>query len=109
MTFPPPALQLQSNNSEFNRRFDGGSDYVPFVAAGIPSSGIFTGIDNGADPCYHRACDDLTNINWDIYEKNAKAAASVSAKLALSLDGAPPRGKPQAQLTQSSVRWRHLE
>ncbi|OAA55757.1 aminopeptidase Y [Cordyceps fumosorosea ARSEF 2679] len=90
-------------------RFDGGSDYVPFVAAGIPSSGIFTGIDNGADPCYHRACDDLTNINWDIYEKSAKAAASVSAKLALSLDGAPPRGKPQAQLTQSSVRWRHLE
>ena len=53
--------------------FSGRSDYGPFIAAGIPSGGLFTGAEGiktaeeaalwggtaGAayDPCYHRACD----------------------------------------------------
>jgi Zn-dependent M28 family amino/carboxypeptidase len=53
--------------------FDGRSDYGPFIAAGIPAGGLFTGaeghktaqqvIDYGGiadaqyDPCYHQACD----------------------------------------------------
>jgi Zn-dependent M28 family amino/carboxypeptidase len=56
--------------------FTGRSDYGPFIAAGIPSGGLFTGAEGiktaqqaawyggvaGAsyDPCYHQACDSLT-------------------------------------------------
>ncbi|KAL3952504.1 hypothetical protein ACCO45_012447 [Purpureocillium lilacinum] len=39
------------------------------------------------------ACDDLNNINWDAIEVNAKAAAYVAAKFAISLDGVPARNK----------------
>jgi Zn-dependent M28 family amino/carboxypeptidase len=53
--------------------FDGRSDYGPFIAAGIPAGGLFTGaevpktaeqvaqyggiVDAQLDPCYHAACD----------------------------------------------------
>jgi len=55
--------------------FSGRSDYGPFIAAGVPSGGLFTGAEGvktadqaaiyggvaGAsyDPCYHQACDSL--------------------------------------------------
>ena len=55
--------------------FDGRSDYGPFIEAGIPAGGLFTGAEGtkteaqaetfggvaGAayDPCYHQACDSL--------------------------------------------------
>ena len=57
--------------------FNGRSDYGPFIAANIPSGGLFTGAEGmktaeeaaiyggtaGApyDPCYHAACDDYSN------------------------------------------------
>ena len=59
--------------------FDGRSDYGPFIAAGIPAGGLFSGAEGtktaeqaaiyggtaGApyDPCYHEACDDITNLS----------------------------------------------
>ncbi|CAF3426259.1 unnamed protein product, partial [Rotaria sp. Silwood2] len=76
-----------------------GSDYVPFLAAGIVVGGVNTGaggiksvnerdqysailgIGNGGianaayDPCYHQQCDTITNINPFSYEKVVKAAA----------------------------------
>ena len=58
--------------------FDGRSDYGPFIAAGIPAGGLFSGAEGvktedqaerfgGAagswyDPCYHAACDTLQTV-----------------------------------------------
>ena len=58
--------------------FDGRSDYGPFIEAGIPAGGLFTGAegvkteaqvalyggDAGSwfDPCYHQACDTLDTV-----------------------------------------------
>jgi len=59
----------------------GGSDYLPFLEAGIPSGGmatgaslpktslertIFGGFANAAyDPCYHLSCDTIENISQE--------------------------------------------
>jgi Zn-dependent M28 family amino/carboxypeptidase len=50
------------------------SDHAPFARAGIPVGGIFTGLDR----CYHRACDDLDNVDP---EKAADASAATAATL----------------------------
>jgi Zn-dependent M28 family amino/carboxypeptidase len=71
--------------------FDGGSDYGPFIAVGIPSGGLFTGAEgvkteeevalwggtagDQYDPCYHLACDTFDNINLNALEINADAVA----------------------------------
>jgi Zn-dependent M28 family amino/carboxypeptidase len=69
--------------------FTGRSDYGPFIAAGIPSGGLFTGAEGiktaqqaalyggvagvSFDPCYHQACDSLTPVqdgaNAVLYEQ----------------------------------------
>jgi hypothetical protein len=59
--------------------FSGRSDYGPFIAVGIPAGGLFSGAEGiktpeqaavyggtagePYDPCYHLACDDITNLN----------------------------------------------
>ncbi|WP_218146163.1 M20/M25/M40 family metallo-hydrolase [Geodermatophilus ruber] len=71
--------------------FDGRSDYGPFIAAGIPAGGLFSGAEGvkteeqvaryggeaGApyDACYHTACDDITNINPTALDELGDAAA----------------------------------
>ncbi|MGD9482359.1 M20/M25/M40 family metallo-hydrolase [Streptomyces sp. TRM70308] len=71
--------------------FDGRSDYGPFIRAGIPAGGTFTGAEGrkttaearmwggtagqAYDPCYHRACDDLGNIDDTALDRNADAIA----------------------------------
>ncbi|KAH7304777.1 hypothetical protein B0I35DRAFT_484335 [Stachybotrys elegans] len=67
------------------------SDYIGFLNIGVQASGLFTGSDFAQDPCYHIACDDIDNINWDALTVNAKAAAHAVAQLALSVEGLPPR------------------
>jgi Zn-dependent M28 family amino/carboxypeptidase len=78
--------------------FGAGSDHAPFVAAGIPVGGLFTGADGrkspaqaaafggraGApyDPCYHRSCDTLSNVNNVALLRTAEAAAHVLARFA---------------------------
>ncbi|MEV2271458.1 M28 family metallopeptidase [Nonomuraea africana] len=73
--------------------FTGRSDYGPFIAAGIPAGGLFTGAEAlkteaqatmfggtaGAplDDCYHKACDDLKNINTHALDVSADAVATV--------------------------------
>lgn len=76
--------------------FGTSSDYLGFLNLGIPSSGLFTGAGAPADPCYHLACDNTTNIDAEALTVNAKAAAVVAAKFALSLEGVPPRNKTSA-------------
>ena len=71
--------------------FDGRSDYGPFISAGIPAGGTFTGAEGikssaqaqlwggtagqAFDPCYHRSCDTTTNINDTALDRNADAIA----------------------------------
>lgn len=72
--------------------FGTGSDYVGFLQIGVPSSGLHTGTPP-YDPCYHLACDDIDNINWEAFTANAKAAARAAAIFANDLEGVPRRTK----------------
>ena len=76
----------------------GASDHGPFLRAGIPIGGVYTGSDEiktrylervfrgeagePLDPCYHQACDDLDNINHAALQEMAGAAAHVLTELA---------------------------
>lgn len=71
--------------------FDGRSDYFGFIENGIPAGGLFTGAEGiksaaqaaifggtagvAYDPCYHQACDDITNIDATVLEQMADAIA----------------------------------
>jgi Zn-dependent M28 family amino/carboxypeptidase len=80
--------------------FDGRSDYGPFIAAGIPSGGLFTGAEGtktvaeaevwggisgtAYDPCYHKACDTYGNTNLFALDVNADAVAYATLQFAMS-------------------------
>lgn len=77
--------------------FDGRSDYGPFIYAGIPAGGLFSGAEGtksggqaeifggkageAFDACYHRACDTLENIDEDLFVELARAAAHATEVL----------------------------
>jgi aminopeptidase S len=85
--------------------FEGGSDYVPFIEAGIPTAGVLTGdsqektVEQAArwggqagevfDPCYHTACDRLDNVDSTALDRYADAVAGTVAHFAMSIDGLP--------------------
>ncbi|MGW7516913.1 M28 family metallopeptidase [Streptomyces sp. NPDC054796] len=72
--------------------FTGRSDYGPFIEAGIPAGGTFTGAEGikteaqrelwggtaGAayDGCYHQACDGIGNIDQKAFDVNLKVIAN---------------------------------
>lgn len=58
------------------------SDHASFLVAGIPVGGLFTGADDGADPCYHQACDRLETIDRDMLGLMADAAAHATLTFA---------------------------
>ena len=84
-------------------KFEGGSDYVPFIEAGIPSGGVLSGdsqektakqaarwggqADEVFDPCYHSACDRLDNVNPTALNRYTDAIAGTVAHFAMSTDG----------------------
>ncbi len=71
--------------------FNGRSDYGPFINVGIPAGGLFTGAEGiktekqaetyggtagkAYDPCYHQACDDLSNIDKTVLRQMTGAVA----------------------------------
>ncbi|MEU9040680.1 MULTISPECIES: M28 family metallopeptidase [unclassified Kitasatospora] len=71
--------------------FDGRSDYGPFIDAGIPAGGTDTGAEKikspeqaeryggtagtAFDSCYHKACDNLGNIDMDAFDVNIDVIA----------------------------------
>ncbi|MET0930157.1 MAG: M20/M25/M40 family metallo-hydrolase [Aeromicrobium sp.] len=83
--------------------FDGRSDYGPFIAAGIPAGGLFSGAEGiktpeeaaiyggtageAYDSCYHQACDDITNLSTTAISQLGDAAAHATATLLLSKEG----------------------
>ncbi|TGZ81867.1 Zn-dependent exopeptidase [Ascodesmis nigricans] len=86
-------------------QFDGRSDYGPFLEAGIPSGGLFTGAEGlktkeeaklfggeagvSYDVNYHEAGDTLANCNVGAWIQNTKAIAHTVAVYARSLAGIP--------------------
>lgn len=60
------------------------SDHGPFLSAGIPVGGLFTGADDGADPCYHQACDRVETIDREMLGLMADAAAHATLTFAQS-------------------------
>ena len=75
----------------------GGSDHIPFMHAGVATGGLFSGIaplseaeaelfdgEAGvpADPCYHLACDDVTNVDVGYAQILGQAAADALNELA---------------------------
>ena len=81
---------LDSSETPFNGR----SDYGPFIAAGIPAGGLFTGAEGVKtaaqaaayggtagqqyDPCYHLACDTIDNNSNTGLHQMADAAATAT-------------------------------
>jgi Zn-dependent M28 family amino/carboxypeptidase len=76
----------------------GGSDHASFARAGIPVGGVFTGADavkaraqarafggragRPLDPCYHRACDTVANVDERVLGELATAVAAALETLA---------------------------
>ncbi len=81
--------------------FTGRSDYGPFIEAGIPAGGTDTGAeviktaDQAAryggtagvafDKCYHKACDDLDNLDLAAFDLNIDAIANAVGRYAWDL------------------------
>ena len=79
---------------------DGDSDYDAFLRAGIPAGGLFSGDEESKtdtqaqayggtpgrdlDPCYHEACDTLSNIDRALLQEMSGALAYVTAAYALA-------------------------
>ena len=80
--------------------FSGRSDYGPFIEAGIPAGGLFTGAEGiktaeevalwggtagiAYDPCYHLACDTYDNVNLFALDVNSDAVAYSTLQYAQS-------------------------
>ncbi|WP_314195784.1 M20/M25/M40 family metallo-hydrolase [uncultured Arthrobacter sp.] len=80
--------------------FDGESDYEPFLRAGIPTGGLFSGDDDRKksgqvaefggiegedyDPCYHSSCDNKENVNLALLKDMAGALAYVTLAFAMT-------------------------
>jgi Zn-dependent M28 family amino/carboxypeptidase len=101
--------------------FDFRSDYVPFFDAGIPTGGLFSGsegIKTAAeaalfggvagkpyDPCYHKACDTITNVSNTVILELTHGAAHAVLTSALSQDLAPARAdRASARKTARPLR-----
>ncbi|BBH71081.1 aminopeptidase [Actinoplanes sp. OR16] len=99
--------------------FDGRSDYGPFIAVGIPAGGLFSGAEGVKteeqaaeyggtagepyDPCYHEACDDITNLsNRSLSELGDAAAHAVFTVGRLKGDLASPATPATAGSAASS-------
>lgn len=83
--------------------FDGRSDYGPFIDVGIPAGGLFSGAEGVKtpeqaatyggtagqpyDPCYHQACDDMTNLSPSALRELGDAAAHSIWTLARTKSG----------------------
>jgi Zn-dependent M28 family amino/carboxypeptidase len=109
---PPGSAQIeQVFNSYFASQnlpveptaFDGRSDYGPFIEAGIPAGGLFSGAEGiktpeeaavfggtagvAYDVCYHQACDTINNLNTKALNELGDAAAHATWTLAKSKSG----------------------
>jgi Zn-dependent M28 family amino/carboxypeptidase len=99
--------------------FDGRSDYGPFIDAGIPAGGLFSGAEGVKtaeeavvyggtagepyDACYHAACDDISNLNSTALHELGDAAAHATGVLTLSKTGLFPDGSLKGKGSRSKA------
>ncbi|MFI7496138.1 M20/M25/M40 family metallo-hydrolase [Kocuria sp. M4R2S49] len=109
------SVGLASGDTEFSGR----SDYGPFIEAGVPAGGLFTGAEGvkteeqaalfggqagvAYDSCYHSACDDITNVNLQGMEEMSDAAAAVVLRYAMSTHDVNGEGEPYQQKGKGAV------
>ena len=105
--------------------FDGRSDYGPFIFAGIPAGGLFTGAEEiktaeqaaiyggvagqPYDPCYHLGCDDLGNLNNVALDQMSDAAAHATITLAQTKRLFESTRRPSAAGTGAGAAGGHHE
>ena len=101
--------------------FSGRSDYGPFLEAGIPAGGIFSGAEGvktaaqaakwggtagtAYDRCYHQACDTSRNINNAALDQNADAVAYAVATLANSTSDVNGRARRPGAVDGAAEAW----
>jgi Zn-dependent M28 family amino/carboxypeptidase len=97
--------------------FDGRSDYGPFIDAGIPAGGLFTGAEElktaseqaiyggtvgvAYDHCYHQACDTIDNLNTEVYEEMGDAAADAILQFAMTTSAVRGTSKANDQAVKA--------
>jgi Zn-dependent M28 family amino/carboxypeptidase len=109
---PPGSAQIEALFNEYfagqglatdPTPFNGRSDYGPFIAVGIPAGGLFSGAEGiktpeqaavyggtagiAYDPCYHQACDDITNLSTRALNELGDGAAHAVMTMARSRTG----------------------
>jgi Zn-dependent M28 family amino/carboxypeptidase len=103
--------------------FSGRSDYGPFIAAGIPAGGLFTGAEGiktaeeadlwggtagqQYDPCYHQACDTFDNNNDFALDVNSDAVAYSTLLFSMTtypVNGQLGTGKAKGKLSASAIQ-----
>jgi Zn-dependent M28 family amino/carboxypeptidase len=99
--------------------FDGRSDYGPFIDAGIPAGGLFSGAEGVKtadeatiyggtagepyDACYHAACDDISNLDTTALYELGDAAAHATGVLTMSEAGLFPDGSLKGKESRSTA------
>lgn len=109
---PPGSAQIESLFNDYfagqglatePTAFDGRSDYGPFIEAGIPAGGLFSGAEGektaeeaaiyggtageAYDECYHQACDTVNNLNTKALAELGDGVAHAVWTLAKSKTG----------------------
>jgi Zn-dependent M28 family amino/carboxypeptidase len=109
--------------------FTGRSDYGPFIQAGIPAGGLFSGAEvvktaeqaalfggeagKPYDPCYHAGCDTFANVDWRLLDTHVDGVAHATQRLAA--DTLPVNGETRrpgdahpatGQAGRSALEWR---
>jgi len=131
---PPGSAQIEAlftdyfagkNLATAPTAFDGRSDYGPFIEAGIPAGGLFSGAEGiktaeeaaifggtaGApyDACYHQACDTITNLSTAALNEFGDAVAHSVGTMARTKTGFFEDGSRMAvqpQLTGDDLDYR---
>lgn len=111
--------------------FDGRSDYGPFIEAGIPAGGLFSGAEGikteaealtyggtagvAYDRCYHQNCDTINNLSTKALAELGDAAAHAVMTLARTRSGLfedgsrmanrPAAAPPVKALDHSGNQW----
>ncbi len=115
----------ESANTEPSE-FDGRSDYLGFIEAGIPAGGLFTGAEGiktteqaalfggtagiAYDPCYHEACDTFANVSLETLHLMSDAIAHATLTFAdttSAVNGtAKGHGKGKIDMEQQGAKVR---
>ncbi len=104
--------------------FDGRSDYVAFTDRGIPAGGIVAGAEGiktageaaiyggtageAYDPCYHQACDDISNPSRMALDQFSDAAADAVFQFAMTTSAVNGGGKASSSSSKYEFKGSKL-